>query len=69
MNDMTPLLSEGIKILATVAAAYGSVKATLNGARQDITEIKGDVKEIRGTLVEHGEAIAVLKERRDEART
>lgn len=56
-NWVTPLL--------TFAAAFGGIKMSLNGARKDITEIKGDVKEIRTSQAQHGERIAALEAKSD----
>lgn len=68
LADYTPMASEALKLIVTVAAAWGSVKASLNGARADITEIKSDVKDIGKTLQKHGEDIAVLKEQANQER-
>lgn len=58
-----PMLLEALKLALVMAATYGSVKASLNGARADITEIKEDVKELGKTLTKHEVRIAILEER------
>lgn len=65
MNEYTPLLGEGLKLLVTIAAAWGSVKASLNGARKDIAEIKVDVKGISTAMSNHHARISVLEDRSD----
>lgn len=45
------------------AVVWGAVKASLNGARADITEIKEDVKEVMVTQSQQGERIANLEAR------
>lgn len=63
--EYTALLSEGVKLLVTVAAAWGSVKASLNGARKDIAEIKVDVKGIVAEQGKQSTRLAVLEDRQD----
>lgn len=52
-------ITEGI-FLAVVAFAstFGGLKVALNGMREDVREIKGDVKEVKRTQAEHGERLA-----------
>lgn len=61
--EYTALLSEGVKLLVTVAAAWGSVKASLNGARKDIAEIKVDVKGIVAEQAKQATRVAILEDR------
>ena len=63
--EYTSLLKEGVQLLATVPAAWGGVKASLNGARADIREIKQDVKGIATTQAEQSTRIAVLEDWRE----
>lgn len=65
---ITPeMLTEGLKLLAVVAAAWGSVKTSLNGARADIASIKVTVGKIDEKVGAHGERLARL-EAHEEAR-
>ena len=61
---MTLSVEAGIALGAAVlqaAVVWGAVKASLNGARIDIIEIKGDVKAIIATQTQQGERIAHLE--------
>lgn len=69
MEQYLPLLQDAVKILVGLGAMYGTVRASLNGAKADISEIKQDVKEIAVVQRQHGEDIAVLKERRSQDRS
>lgn len=66
MIDNT-MLAEGLKLLVTIAAAWGSVKTSLNGARKDIAEIKVDVKDISANLSSQHARLAVLEDRSERA--
>jgi hypothetical protein len=56
------LLAAGV-ILGPSGAAFVGVRVALNGVKEDVKEIKKHVREINGTVGEHGEKIAVLEER------
>lgn len=64
MIDNT-MLAEALKLLVTIAAAWGSVKTSLNGARKDITEIKGDVKALSTAISGQHARLSVLEDRSD----
>ena len=61
MDQYSALMQEGFKLLVTMAVAYGGVKASMNGMRTDISEIKVDVRLIRDGQAEHGERLARLE--------
>lgn len=63
--EYNDLLGEAVKLLVTVAAAWGSVRASLQSAAKDISEIKSDVK---GIIAEQGKQavrLAVLEDRQE----
>lgn len=55
------LILAGAVILGNGGIAWISVKAGLNGIKEDTTELKKDFKDFRETLVDHGERIIVLE--------
>jgi len=60
---MEELLQAAGLILGPSGAAFISVRVALNGMKEDVKEIKRHVREINGTVGDHGEKIAVLEER------
>ena len=58
---MEPWLQQAITALVTFSAAWGGVKSTLNGARDDIREIKGVTRDIQEKQSIHGERLAALE--------
>ena len=59
--EMLQALTEIGKLVATGLVAFGGLKAALNGAREDIKEIKVDVKEIKDTQTDHTVRLAVIE--------
>lgn len=55
------MITEGLKLLATVAAVFGGMKVSINGMRADVSEIKGTVAKIDEKVGAHGERIARLE--------
>jgi TATA-box binding protein (TBP) (component of TFIID and TFIIIB) len=58
---MVQALTEVGKLVATGLVAFGGLKAALNGARDDIREIKADVKEIKSIQVDHTVRLALIE--------
>ena len=59
------LLVKALEMAVTVAAAYGGVKTSLNGARKDIGDIKHDVAEIKEKQSDFHARVSVLEDRSD----
>ena len=63
---MTPeTLQAMAQIVGPAGAAWLAVKVALNGARAEIKETRGDVKEIRASLANHSERLAVIESKGD----
>lgn len=68
MAQIDPTLPETLiqltpTTLAAAAAAWATVRATLNGTAKAVEEIKADVKELRREQAEMNATLAVLKDR------
>lgn len=48
-------------ILGPAGAAFVGVKVAVNGMREDVREIKGDVKDMRKHVAEHETRLTVLE--------
>jgi len=59
-SDVTTLMSL-LAIPAAAGAAYGGVKAGLNGAKQSIAQIERIVTSLDNKVDDHGERITVLE--------
>ena len=66
---MEPTIKEVLEMVGSIggpaAAVIISMKYAINGMRSDVTEIKTDVKEIKGKQAEHAVQLAVLQARND----
>jgi hypothetical protein len=61
---MSPEMWQAVAVIVGPAgAAWIGVKVAVNGMREDVREIKGDVKDLRVTVNQHGERLAVLDSR------
>jgi len=59
--ELTAALLDIGKLVGTGLVAFGGLKAALNGAREDIKEIKTDVKEIKNMQNDHTVRLAVIE--------
>jgi hypothetical protein len=64
---MDPGIAEVLELIGNVGApavaVLLSMKYAINGMRNDVTEIKQDVKDIKSTQAAHTTRIAVLEDR------
>lgn len=55
------LLLAAVQLAVTAGVSYGAVKASLNGTREDVRNIRNDVKQLIDLKSQHGERIARLE--------
>jgi hypothetical protein len=65
MTDLHPLIQLAILIFGPTGAAFVGVKLTLNGTREDVREIKADVKALGGTVTGLDKRVTVIEDRAD----
>lgn len=63
MEDLTPIIELVSNIGAPAVAVILSMKYAINGMREDVKEIKVDVKTVLSTQGEHDTRLAVLEDR------
>jgi len=47
MDELHPLIQLAVLVLGPTGAVWVSVKASLNGMREDVRELKHDMKDVR----------------------
>jgi shikimate 5-dehydrogenase len=64
MNDIHPLIQLAVVVLGSGGTSWAAVRATLNGTRENVRDLKQDVSRISDNMADVRERLARIEGRR-----